>query len=41
MPATNTVLPIVGLDVEKTSSGNSAVLWFGLDEQSKALVLNV
>lgn len=23
------VLPIVGLDIETISSGNSAVLWFG------------
>jgi len=38
---TTLVLPIVGHDIKTISSGNSAVLWFGLDLQSPALVLNI
>jgi hypothetical protein len=32
---------MVGLDIEAISSGNSAPVWFGLDEQSPALVLSI
>jgi len=40
MPTT-LVLPIVGLDIGVISSGNSIVLWLGLDEYNPTLVLNI